>query len=233
MRTLTLLTLASITTSALTYLAMEENAVNGQNQSVKSSDANTPLTDQELHNGLDKLIALLQGYQHTNQIQQRQTKTAQDHLYTQLVAMESRLRTLELAKMEAMGMQKTAVIGSAYEDSLKVSEQEMAEWMDDSLQLGRLDRKSTELATKEAARSLVGVPGVELEKMLCGERFCKANLKYGKGGKEAMLDLFGKPPFMSDGFVTEKRAGEVALYFVHPGESLEEIRHEIAQESLH
>lgn len=233
MRTLTLLTLASITTSTLTHLFMEENAINGKNQSVKLSSTDAPLTDQELQKGLDQLISMLQRYQHKNQEQHRQTRSQQDRLHAQLVAVETRLRNLEAGQANALMVRDVLEVGLVENHNSGAPEQEVAEWIDDSLKWGNFDREITEQAESEALRTLSGLSGVGLEQIQCGDRFCRAELKYDQGRKNAVMELFGKPPFTSDGFTTEESDGRTALYFVRPGESLEELRREVLQESLH
>lgn len=233
MRTLTLLTLASITTSTLTHLFMEENALNGQNQSVKLNSSDTPLTDQELQKGLDKFISMLQRYQQINQAQHRQTRSQEERLHAQLVAVETRLRSLETGQNNALMIKEVSEVALVDHDQSGAPIQEVAEWMDDSLQWGNFDHESTEQAKNEALRTLSGLSGVSLEQIQCGDRFCRAELKYDQGRKDSVMELFGKPPFTNNGFTTEESDGRTALYFVRPGESLEELRREVLQESLH
>ena len=233
MRTLTLLTLASITTSTLTQLFMEEGALNGKNQSVKLSSTDAPLTDQELQKGLDQLISMLQRYQRKNQEEYRQTRSQQERLQAQLVAVETRLRSLVAGQNNALMLNEVSEASLAENENSGAPEQEVAEWIEDSLKWGNFDHEMTEQAKSEALRTLSGLSGVGLDQIQCGDRFCRAELKYDQGRKAAVMELFGKPPFTNDGFTTEAPDGRTALYFVRPGESLEELRREVLQESLH
>ena len=98
--------------------------------------------------------------------------------------------------------------------------------MDETLRVGNIDRDSTALAIEQAGKSIAEVPGVNLEDMQCGERFCRATFVHEKGEQPVIEALFGQPPFVTEGFAINEADGRVSVYFTRPGTSLNGLRNE-------
>ena len=84
-----------------------------------------------------------------------------------------------------------------------------------------------------AEKALVKSPEVNLNDIQCGKRFCRATFRPEQRNKEAVTELFGKPPFMEKGFTVEDTDGKVALYFVRPDEAQEQRFTEVNKEPAH
>ena len=53
-----------------------------------------------------------------------------------------------------------------------VSENDLGNWMDENLNVGHVDWKSTDVAVEQATANLEKTPGIILEDMMCGDAFC-------------------------------------------------------------
>ena len=109
-------------------------------------------------------------------------------------------------------------------DSGEVSEQTLAHWMNESLQVAQWNAETTTVATEQAEAAVAAVPGMVLDGMLCGDRFCKATFADEAGGTPDIAGVFGVPPFVNEGFAVEEPDGRMTLYFTQPGQSLSDLR---------
>src|ERR687895_483831 len=236
MRTIVILTVMAITTAVLTYNFMREDTAAEQPQAVTSQIGAT--SGLEVEDRLDELASALRRFQQTNQEQLQQAELQQARLSKMLADLDTRLRSVETRAGEQTthaGASDSAEQGTDTADSnsgagkpesVKISEADFGHWMDETLRIGNFDRNSTELAIEQAGKSVAKLPGVKLEDMQCGERFCRAMFAHENGEPPAIQDLFGEPPFVTDGFTINEADGRVSLYFARPGESLEELRSE-------
>jgi hypothetical protein len=230
MRTLTLLTLASITSSTLMYLFMQENSNAGLSKSMNASDNLN--SEQEIQEVLDKFIKILKRYQQINQEQLKQAKTEQDRLFDQVIALDTRLRTLEVdAGYDSTSFKGKERIDETAEQGM--IDPDITQWMDEALQLGDYDRESSKVVMAIAEKLLIKNQQVNLQDIQCGKQFCRATFRPEKRNKEAVSDLFGKPPFLKDGFTVEDTDGTVALYFVRPEQAREKPRVKVAEKPMH
>jgi hypothetical protein len=233
MRTIAILTVMAITTAVLAYNFMREDTAAEQPQAVTSEPGAT--SGVEVQDKLDELASALRHYQQTNQEQLQRAELQQARLNKMLADLDTRLRSVETrageqtthagASDSAEQGTDTAVpnSGARKPGSAKISEADFGHWMDETLDF---DRDATELAIEQAGKSVAKLPGVKLEDMQCGERFCRATFAHENGEPPAIQDLFGEPPFVTDGFTINEADGRVSLYFARPGESLEEFRSE-------
>lgn len=150
-----------------------------------------------------------------------------------LADLDTRLRSVETRAGEqtsdsAEQGTDTAVrnSGAGKPELAELSESDFGHWMDQTLRVGSFDRGATELAIEQAGKSVAKLPGVKVEDMHCDERFCRATFAHENGEPPAIQDLFGEPPFVTDGFTIDEADGRVSLYFGRPGEPLEELRSE-------
>lgn len=236
MQTITILTVATITTTVLAYNFMREDTAFEQPQAVTSQTGAT--SGLGVQDKLDELASVLQRYQQTNQEQLQQAQLEQARLNKMLADLDTRLQSVETAGDEqtpdaavsnSVEQATDAAVsnsGAGNPESGKVSETDLAHWMDETLRVGYWDGYSTELATEQAAMSLAKVPSVNLDDMQCSERFCRATFAHENGEQPVIGDLFGEPPFVNEGFTIHEPDGRVSLYFAQPGESLEGLRSE-------
>jgi hypothetical protein len=237
MRTIVILTVMAITTATLAYNFMREDTVAEQPQAVTSQTGAT--SGLEVEDRLDELASALRRFQQTNQEQLQRAELQQARLNRMLAELHTRLRSVEtrageqtthaVASDSAEQGTDTAVPNSGdagKRESAQISEADVGHSMDETLRVGYFDRDATELAMEQAGKSVAKVPGVKVEDMQCGERFCRATFAHENGEPPAIQDLFGEPPFVTDGFTINEADGRVSLYFARPGESLEELRNE-------
>lgn len=248
MRTTIILTVAAITITALAYHFIRENAASERLQA--STSQNEALSSLEVQDKLDTLASSLHSYQQTNQEQLQQAQLEQSRLNKMLADLDTRLRSLETAggastpdAAVANSVEQapdTTVMNSVEQtpdlvlansdagnfESGRVAEADLGHWMDQTLHAGYWDGDSTALATEQATKSLAKVPGVILEDMQCGESFCRATFSHENGEQPDLRDLFGEPPFVTEGFtVNQDESGDrVLLYFARPGVSLGYLR---------
>lgn len=227
MRTITILAVITITTTVLVYNFMREETASEQPQAVTSrTEATSSLDVQGRLDRLDKLASVLRRYQQTSQEQLQQAQSQQARVNNMLADLDARLRSVETAAGEQVTDTGVSDSDARKPESGEVSESDLGHWIDETLRVGYLDRDSTKLATDQAAKSLAKMPGVNLEDMQCGERFCRATFAYENGEQPDIRGLFGVPPFLNEGFTINEADGRVALYFARPGESLDEVRSE-------
>lgn len=200
---------------------------------------------------LDELAGVLERYQQTNQEYLQQTRMQQSRLDKRLVDLDNRLQSVETGaeapttdRVVWYSEGQVAAQHDLTEDDAetasdtknlepkKVTESELSHWMDDTLILEEPDQESTRATAKLAEESLEKVPGVQLNDMQCTDGFCRATFASEDGESPAIGDLFGEPPFESEGFTVNQPDGRVVLYFTRAGESLDELRIE-AEEAAH
>ncbi|MGH8610086.1 MAG: hypothetical protein ACREX9_22555 [Gammaproteobacteria bacterium] len=233
MPTTVILTVMTITTAVLAYNFMREDTAAEQPQAVTSQTGATP--GLEVQGRLDELASALRRFQQTNQEQLQRAELQQARLNKMLADFDTRLRSVETrageqtthAAASDSAEQGTDTAdpnsGAGKPESANISEADFGHWMDETLDF---DRDATELAIEQAGKSVAKVPGVKLEDLQCGERLCRATFAHENGEPPAIQDLFGAPPFVTDGFTINEADGRVSLYFARPGESLEDLRTE-------
>jgi hypothetical protein len=236
MRTIVLLTVMAITTAVLAYTFMREDTAAEHPQAVTSQTG--AASGLEVQDRLYDLASALQRFQETNQEQLQRAELQQARFNRMLAGLDTRLRSVEthageqtthaVASDSAEQGTDTAVpnSGAGKPEPAQISEADFGHSMDETLRVGDFDRDATELAMEQAGKSVAKVPGVKVEDMQCGERFCRATFAHENGEPPAIQDLFGEPPFVTDGFTINEADGRVSLYFARPGESLEELRSE-------
>ncbi|MGH8605946.1 MAG: hypothetical protein ACREX9_00520 [Gammaproteobacteria bacterium] len=236
MRTIVILTVMAITTAVLAYNFMREDTAAEQPQAVTSQRRATPAV--EVQGRLDELVSALRRFEQTNQEQLQRAELQQAGLKRMLADLDTRLRSVEIrageqttpavASDSAEQGTDTAVPNSdaGKPEPPQISEADFGHSLDETLRVGNFDRDATELAMEQAGKSVAKVPGVKVEDMQCGERFCRATFAHENGEPSAIQDLFGEPPFVTDGFTINEADHRVSLYFSRPGESLEELRNE-------
>ena len=236
MRTIVILTVMAITTAVLAYSFVRKDTAAEQPQAVTSQTGATSAV--EVQGRLDELASALRRFEQTNQEQSQREELQQAGLKRILADFDTRLRSVETRAAEqtahavtsdsAEPGTDTAVLnsGAGKPEPAQISEADFGHWVDETLRVGYFDRDATELATEQAGKSVAKLPGVRLEDMQCGERFCRATFAHENGELPAIQELFGEPPFVTDGFTINEAGGRVSLYFVRPGESLKELRSE-------
>lgn len=215
-RTLAILAVTATAIGGFAYHFVREDAASGQPQGTTSqTDA---ASGPKVEDKLDKLAGALARYQHTNQEQQA-------HLNKRLLDLETRLRSMETGAGGPHAAEP-GKDGAAPEkpEPKTVTEADLGHWMDETLRAGSFDKAATEQAREQAGKSLAKLPGVNLDDLQCGKGFCRATFTQENGELPELQELFGEPPFQTEGFTVNEADGRVSLYFARPGESLEEFR---------
>jgi hypothetical protein len=90
------------------------------------------------------------------------------------------------------------------------------------------DAVASAIATEQAVVTLENTSNINLDDMQCSTNFCRATFTLGSTDKMAIRNLFGQPPFMSDGFTIHDPDGRVKVYFTQGDVSLADLRSEIS-----
>lgn len=237
MRTLVIAALASIATAMLTHALLRNDTFSEHSAGVAPNGIQA---DAQLQSTLDDITDSLQRNQQVNQAQLQETQHEQARLNAALLALAARVGSIESAKsdspkvvsVEENNEQQTDTIASSNPNPApeprKVSEAELGQWMNESLSMSSADAHLTAQATEQAAMSLAKTPGVNLETMQCDSRFCRATFASKSGRAPNIGDLFGEPPFVTEGFTVNEADGRVSIYFTQPGISLADVRVEMA-----
>ncbi len=193
-------------------------------------------SDLDVQKKLDKLASVLQSYQEINQEQVSQAQQEQTQLKDMLVALDARLGSLEseiteqtISTTESNSDEQdpdTILSSNDTENpqARKISEADLGHWIDETFDAGHLDWDLTAQASEQATSSLEKLPGVTLENMQCGDRFCRATLANENGKKTDVGELIGEPPFVTDGFTINEPDGRTLIYFAGNDITLEDLR---------
>lgn len=200
------------------------------------------ISDLELHNKLDKLGDLLQRNQERTREQLQQAKLERIRFSDILNRLTVRLEALESVSADNVS---EAVISNnieqttnteisengdpTYRNSMEVSEDYVASWIDETLLAGKVSSDLTEAVKEEAKKSFGPTSSVLLEDMRCTADICRATLTREDGTQPAIEDFLGHHPFTADGFTVNGPDGRIVLYFSQPGVSLDEIRSEASE----
>ena len=109
----------------------------------------------------------------------------------------------------------------------RVTDKALWNWIDNSFELGYVDETLTARAAEQAVSSLLDTPDVSMQELKCTERVCRATFNHERGKGRAVLDVFGHPPFMTEGMTVPIDNDHVAVYFTQPGISFDELRTEV------
>jgi hypothetical protein len=154
-------------------------------------------------------------------------------LLQEQVALEARLRTMEMAVREPPPRQArsesdgpTSHHGAEEATAHEWSDADFARWMDAALDAGDVDRAASESVMEQAATSVATVPGSNLADLQCGARFCRATLIPETSEPFDIAQLIGASPFIGVASTVHGPDGSVSVYLVPPGESFDELRRE-------
>lgn len=231
-----ILTVAVITIMLFTYNLMGQDGATKHTQTVISKIAAD--SDLNVQKKLDKLTSVLQSYQQINQEQVKQAQLEQTQLKDMLAELDARLGSLEsevpekiIGTTESNNDKQDIDMNLSSNDAGNsqagvISEADLGHWIDETLDAGHWDWDQTTQASEQATSSLEKLPGVTLENMQCGDRFCRATLAHEDGKQPDIGDLIGEPPFVNDGFTINEPDGRVSVYFAGNGISLEDLRND-------
>jgi hypothetical protein len=189
-------------------------------------------SDQNLSTKLENIIAQLDKRLKSNQELLNHTRSNQEQLSRRFSVIEAKFKNLESANFDDTNAENKKIDISENKRKPELSEQNFAKWLNESLTLGFIDNADTIRATDEARQNLAKIPEINLETMKCSDLICKATFSYELGARSAIQNVFGEPPFMTEGFTVDEPDGTVSLYFVKPGESIENLRKEAMEDSL-
>ena len=105
-----------------------------------------------------------------------------------------------------------------------VSEKQLSQYVDAVIENDGWDENATNMAWEKTHQVLESMPGVLLDDMQCGTNICRATFARVDGEAPDISNIWGKPPFMSEGFTIPQKDGSVLLYFTEEGSSIDEFR---------
>lgn len=222
--------IAAVSMAAGTLYIFRGDPVPEESRKVDPPGQDVSERDREDGVGLDAQADALERLRKANRKQLRQSRQQQALVGTMLADLESRLRAVEV-QQEPLGDSREGERTAERRRPGVVGEADLGRWMDEALDVG-WDPGLTQQIVGEAEGVIADMPGVEIEDMHCGARFCRAAFAGEDGAEPALGDLFGHPPFMNDGFTMLQPDGQVVLYFLRPGESLDALRSEVGALAL-
>jgi phage-related tail protein len=197
-----------------------------------STSQHHDIIDKNIDNQLENIMNLINEQQQANL--QKLQEIENNALATRkiLIAMQNRFDHPDKLKDLSDDIQNHSETESdAYDDNFTtVTEKELSYWVETSFIIDP-NPTVTSQAAEEAEQSLQNFPGIYLNKMQCSDRFCRASLSHVNGENIAAEDMFGQPPFLTDGFTITKQDGTVLFYFSQPGESILDLRESLLAES--
>jgi hypothetical protein len=110
----------------------------------------------------------------------------------------------------------------------RVTESDLGAWMSRSLDVGYQDDQETSLAAEQAHLTVAKkLANTSLDDIQCETRFCRAVFSAFDGSVPEIREVFGEPPFMTQGFTLNEPDGRVVLYFTRPGVSIADLEREV------
>lgn len=237
MRTLVIITGLIITVGGISAVYLQTTQRSAAPQAVTTHVPS--LLDAQIEAKLNRLTSMLEKVHASHADQVRETNLDRIRLTDRLAQLDERLNSLEaldsIARAPAVSSPQVEQVSSPADTDrdlkglARISENDLGEWIDESLGVGYWDEQATAIATEQVATALVKVPGVELQGMQCMEGVCRARFAQQGGTTPAIGELFGEPPFVNEGFTVEEADGSVSLYFTGAGVSLDQLRSEAIQ----
>jgi hypothetical protein len=143
-----------------------------------------------------------------------------------LTELENRVSAVEVERAQRERSERN---GNA---TPRLSEADLGQWMDATMTAQSRDRVYTSEVKEQFKVSLTYAPGVKLEDVDCGSRFCRATFTQPDGAPPTLRQVIGASPFMTEGFTLGDADGRMAIYFVRAGETLDALRKEASVELL-
>jgi hypothetical protein len=227
--TLVIVVLIAANTYLMAKLWYVDPSPDRQRESYTISSSNYPdVTSQDITIPIEKLEALITEYQQSNH-QKLQLLQAQSlELDKKLLDLDKRIQILE--EMKSMTDNSLMSLDDETEAQTNhhqfVTESELSHWVENSF-ISSFDPTATSLAMAEAEQSLAKFPGIYLNDMQCSDRFCRASLSHASGKRIPAEEMFGHPPFITDGFTMIEADGNVLFYFSQPGNSVVKLKEEL------
>ncbi|KPJ90261.1 MAG: hypothetical protein AMJ53_14230 [Gammaproteobacteria bacterium SG8_11] len=202
----------------------------------RQPDLSTPSINQ-VTSSLDRLKADIMQNLHTYR---EEAKLENARVNAQVAKLEGKLQALEIdnaasgrtENLEELPDNEPVVEVWAAEAARspleeRVTESALRNWIDNSFELGYVDETLTARAEEQAVSSLVDLPDIYMQDLQCSERVCRATFSHETGKGPTVLDVFGHPPFMTEGITVPIDHERVAVYFTQPGVSFDELRSEV------
>lgn len=183
---------------------------------------------------IEAMMLLLEKLNQRNQRQINKIAEGQEALTQAIASIEVRINDEEVddptKKVKQASNIKPGNVKGGQVEAQVMTEADVGRWMDESLEFEYLNMEATEWAKAVALDSMVNAPGVELRDMQCGDGFCRAQFSSLEADKPAEIgELFGYPPFMTEGFTLVKADGSVLLYFTEEGVSIDDLRFRVGE----
>jgi hypothetical protein len=234
MRNYIILTIVGISGSILAYHFIDDLTGPEQHRVVIAEAQTDSSSGANIQDKLDNLANAFQHFQQTYQQQLKHTQSEQARLNNMLSEMDHKHEPDKHEPLETTAPEPVDDYPLSRDDtepvlSSEVVEQNFGNWMNDTLLNESWDIENTAQITEQASKTLTELPGVSLDDMQCGERFCRATLSHQSGELPDTSKLMGKPPFTNDAFTVNEEDGRVTLYFTGPGVTLGDLQNEALQ----
>jgi hypothetical protein len=227
----------AIVISVLIYnVVSTDKSLNDSNMMLSTTNDNI---ESQYQNNFDQLITEFQNRQQSDRQQLKLALVQQTKLLKALKKIDARLDSLEVSSEQLMSKtskrENSENSGSNQANlskktkALTMGEADLGNWMDTSLT--ESDATATSIAFEQASETISENSAIDLDGIECAKRFCRATVSLKSDDPDAIRNLFGHPPFMTEGFTIHDADGRVQVYFTQPGVKLGDLRGE-ALESI-
>jgi hypothetical protein len=148
----------------------------------------------------------------------------------QLEARVARMETSQTTEAQPPTEKRKEAAVPTNPDPHRVSEDELAGWLDEELRVGSYDPTRTLQLQEQLTQGLEGVEGVALESADCGSRVCRSTLSNPSGGEPDVLPVLALLSDFKEAFTVVNDDGQVSLFVPRNGVTLAELREEALAE---
>lgn len=113
-----------------------------------------------------------------------------------------------------------------------VTEMQLSQYVDNVIENDGWDEHATNTAWAQTHQVLETMPGVLLDDIQCGTNICRASFARIDGEVPDISNIWGNPPFVSEGFTIPQKDGSVILYFTSEGSSVNDFRALASEENI-
>ena len=200
-----------------------------------------PATSQEDNRieAMQRIVEDLRRYQRDSQARFEEAMRRQVEIGASLQQLSKRVERLQTAARENLdqyrrhepqnsGGQPNSAATPDPGGRNNVSESTLSTWMMQILESGSHDLSLTGQVFDQA-RSTVQqrLKNVNIDELECEARFCRAVFSSFDGTRPQLRPIFGRPPFMTEGFTMNEGDNRIALYFMQRGTTLAEISQDL------
>lgn len=174
----------------------------------------------------------LKSYINSNKTQIEKIQKEQGELNASIETLNQRLKNVldNLALSNEKSIEEQVLVENGetetYSSGRKpfVSEKQLSHYVDAVIENEGWDENTTNKAWEQTHQILETMPGVMLDDMQCAANICRAKFARIDGQMPDIDNIWGNPPFMSEGFTIPQNDGSVILYFTGENSSVDDFR---------